>query len=197
VTEVGGGGSDILLTSVDYALAAASQVESLTVQNQAGTEAIDIIGSDIANAVVGNAGANILRGAGGNDLVQGLAGNDLLYGGLGNDRLFGGAGADQHVFNTALNAATNVDRIEDFVAADDTIVLDRDFFAGIAATGALAATAFRAGAAAADANDRIVYNAATGQIFHDADGSGAAAQVLFATVAPATALGAADFFVIA
>jgi len=52
------------------------------------------------------------------------------------------------------------------------------------------------GSAAADADDRIVYNQATGQIFFDADGNGAGAQVLFATVNAGTVLSASDFVVI-
>jgi len=45
-----------------------------------------------------------------------------------------------------------------------------------------------------DGDDRIVYNAATGQIFYDADGISGAAQVLFATVTAGTALTSADFY---
>jgi Ca2+-binding RTX toxin-like protein len=144
-----------------------------------------------------NAGANVLRGLGGDDILQGLGGADLLYGSLGNDRLFGGGGADQYVFDSPLNAATNVDELEDFVVVDDVVVLDRSIFTGIAVNGTLAAGAFRAGAAATDADDRIVYNSATGQIFYDADGSGATAQILFATITPATPLTNADFSAIA
>jgi Ca2+-binding RTX toxin-like protein len=197
VLEVAAGGDDILLTSVDYVLAAAALVESLTTRNQAGFDAIDIIGNDIANVIVGNAGANVLQGLGGDDLLQGLGGADVFFGGLGNDRLFGGAGADQYGFDSPLNAATNVDELEDFVVVDDIVVLDRSIFTGIAANGTLAAGAFRLGAAAGDADDRIVYNSATGQIFYDADGSGATAQILFATIAPATALTNLDFSAIA
>ena len=69
---------------------------------------------------------------------------------------------DKFVFDTALNAATNVDDILDYVVADDTIFLDRAIFTGIAANGTLAATAFRAGTVAVDADDRIMYDAATG-----------------------------------
>jgi len=69
-------------------------------------------------------------------------------------------------------------------------------FAGIGALGALGTGRFRAGAAAGDASDRIIYNAATGQIFFDADGSGATAQVLFATVTAGATITAADFFIV-
>jgi Ca2+-binding RTX toxin-like protein len=59
----------------------------------------------------------------------------------------------------------------------------------------LAASAFVAGTAAGDGSDRIIYDQATGNIFHDADGTGATAAVLFATVTPGTVLTNADFLV--
>ena len=60
------------------------------------------------------------------------------------------------------------------------------------ATGA----AFYSGAAAHDTDDRIIYNAKTGEVFYDADGTGATAAVQFATVTGQPALHAADFWVI-
>ena len=54
------------------------------------------------------------------------------------------------------------------------IHLDNAVFTGLAA-GALAAGAFNTGAAASQADDRIIYNAATGALLFDADGSGAGA----------------------
>lgn len=91
-------------------------------------------------------------------------GNDNLFGGGGNDYLTGGTGLDRFRFDTILNAATNVDDILDFSVADDAIFLDRDIFTGIAADGTLAASAFVNGTAAGDANDRIIYDGATGSI---------------------------------
>ena len=85
----------------------------------------------------------------------------------GNDTLTGGAGNDKFLFNTALNAATNVDTITDMTVVDDIIRLDDAFFAGIGPVGVLNADAFHIGAAAADAEDRIVYNSATGQLFFE------------------------------
>ncbi len=43
----------------------------------------------------------------------------------------------------------------------------------------------------------IIYDAATGRIYYDADGSGAGAQVLFAQVTAGLALTNADFSIIA
>jgi Ca2+-binding RTX toxin-like protein len=57
----------------------------------------------------------------------------------------------------------------------------------------LSAAAFRLGAAAADADDRIIYDSATGRIYYDADGSGGGAKVLFAQVAAGTTLTNTDF----
>ena len=100
---------------------------------------------------------------------------------------------DKFLFNTALNAATNVDTITDMTAGVDIIRLDDAFFAGIGAVGVLNADAFHIGAAAADAEDRIVYNSATGQLFFDSNGNAAGGSTLFANLATGLALSNTDF----
>ena len=55
---------------------------------------------------------------------------------------------------------------------------------------------FHAGAAAADANDFIVYNQATGVLSYDANGNAAGGAVAFAFLANHPVLAANDFLVI-
>ena len=119
VIEAVGGGTDRVVASVNYALQAGQETERLDAGNTAGTTAINLIGNEFANSIVGNAADNVLNGGGGNDFLSGGDGNDRLSGGTGNDRIFGGSGHDRIVFATALDAATNVDRIIDFNSLDD------------------------------------------------------------------------------
>lgn len=79
--------------------------------------------------------------------------------------------------------------------ADDTVQLENAVFTALTATGWLAAAAFHIGAAAADADDRIIYNDATGALSYDSDGTGAADAVQFATLAHNLAMTNADFLV--
>jgi Ca2+-binding RTX toxin-like protein len=131
----------------------------------------------------------------GNDVLRGAGGNDKLVGGIGNDTLTGGAGADEFVLDTALGA-TNVDSITDFVRLEgDKIVLENAIFTKLVA-GGLAATQFRAGPAALDANDYVIYNSTTGALSYDADGSGAGAAIQFATLTTKPVLASTDFLII-
>jgi Ca2+-binding RTX toxin-like protein len=132
-----------------------------------------------------------------NNWILGSDGNDTLNGSTGNDKLTGGDGNDTFVFNTALNAATNVDTITDFNVADDRIQIDNAVFLGLP-TGTLAAAAFRANATgnAADATDRIMYETDTGKLLFDANGNAAGAKIHFATLTAGLALTNTDFIVI-
>ncbi|HVQ09768.1 MAG TPA: calcium-binding protein [Allosphingosinicella sp.] len=177
IVEAQSGGSDIVYALVSYALTAGAEVETLSTSVHGATGAINLTGNEFGQAIYGNFGANSLDGKG------------------GGDTLFGFNGADIFAFTTALGAG-NVDTVADFSAADDTIALDDAVFTALGAPGALNPNAFVTGAAAADADDRIVYNSATGQLFYDADGNGGGAAVLFATLTGAPALGAGDFTVI-
>jgi Ca2+-binding RTX toxin-like protein len=61
-----------------------------------------------------------------------------------------------------------------FEAGIDKIALDDAVFTGLTA-GALPDSAFHIGRFAGDADDRILYEAETGMLFYDPDGTGPAA----------------------
>ena len=174
VIELAGGGNDLVRSSISYTLAA--EVNRLTLT---GSAAINGTGNGLANTIVGNSAAN------------------LINGGTGIDTLTGGGGADSFVFDAAPGTA-NADRITDFVRGQDKIVLDGGVMASLGASGNLAAgdVRFFSGSAAHDANDRIIYNSATGQLFYDADGNGSGAQQLIATLSNRPALSATDIAVV-
>jgi len=125
-------------------------------------------------------------GLGGNDTILAGGGDDLLSGGTGNDRLTGGAGEDRFLFDTLLNAKTNIDTITDFLTGTDRIELDDAIFEKfLGVTGQIAESNFvkgGTGVKALDSNDHLIFNTATGALFYDADGSGSGAAIQFATL---------------
>jgi len=178
VFENAGGGRDVVYAQTSYALEAGQEIEVLSASSTGGTTAIDLTGNAFANELYGNAGVNVLNGGDGADYLQGFG------------------GADSFAFTTALGGG-NIDQIADFVAGTDKIQLSGAAgqpFAALA-TGTLAAGAFVIGNAAAQADDYIIYNSATGALFYDADGNGAGAAVQFATLGTGLSLTAADFVV--
>jgi Ca2+-binding RTX toxin-like protein len=148
----------------------------------------NLTGSAFGDALTGNSVVNVIVGGGGNDNINGRAGNDKLTGGAGNDAF---------IFDTGLGA-TNVDTITDFNFVNDTIRLDNAIFDAIAGLGTLTAAQFVANASgtAADANDRIIYETDTGNIFYDTNGNAAGGSTLFAIVGAGLGITNADFVVV-
>lgn len=72
----------------------------------------------------GGAGKDYLKGRGGKDRLTGGGGTDILVGGKGKDILTGGKGKDEFVYESLQDRG---DRITDFSAKKDTIVLDGVF----------------------------------------------------------------------
>jgi Ca2+-binding RTX toxin-like protein len=177
VSESAGQGLDEVRTSVSFTLTAGADVENLRTIDDDGAVAIDLAGNETGNVVRGNNGANVINGGAGDDELTGLGGQDAF------------------LFDTALDAATNVDVIVDFSVADDTIRLDDAVFS-VFATGGLAAERFVVGAAAQDGNDNIIYDDATGSLLFDVDGNGTAAAIQFAQLSPGLALTNNDFLVV-
>ena len=178
VFEAAGGGSDVVLASLSFALGAGQEIEELRARSKTGTAALELSGNELTNRIVANAGNNVLNGKGGADLLYGLSGQDTF------------------VFDTALGSG-NVDRIADFSVTDDTIALSRSIFGALAA-GPLSEAAFKdvSKGGPVDADDRILYSSKLGTLSYDADGSGAKAAVQFAVIDTKVVLTNADFFVV-
>jgi len=133
----------------------------------------------------------VLAGSG-NDYVFGQQGNDNIYGGAGNDVLNGAGGDDVFWFDTALNAATNNDVIQDFSNGggngNDTIRLDDAIFVGLVNAGGVLSSAQLSTTGVATASTaQVIYNASTGALYFDQDGTGSAyTAVQFAVLGDTT-----------
>lgn len=105
----------------------------------------------------------------------------------------GGWGPDTFVFSSELDGS--VDTIRDFNASLDLIALEDAVFGG--APGSLPAEWFASGSSASDPDDRIIFDRSTGNLYHDADGSGLGGAVHFATLeGPNLNISAADFLIV-
>ena len=175
VLESAGGGNDIIFTSGNYQLAAGVEVETLSTHQHNSTLAMNLTGNELNNLVIGNFGANRLDGGGGSDTLIGFAGDDVFR-------------------FAATPTAGAVVTIQDYNNGADVILLDTKAFTAIAG-GPLASSSIAIGAAAADADDRIIYNSETGALSYDADGNGSGAAIQFAQIG--TGLTASDLRIVA
>ena len=171
-----GRGSDRVVSISSYVLGTDDEIERLTTSAPDSTYAVSFVGNEFANTIEGNAADNPLNGAAGSDTLTGHGGDDTFR------------------FSTTLGA-TNIDTIIDFVRVDDTFELHRTAFTGLT-PGVLAADAFHIGTAAADAEDRIIYNATTGALTFDSNGNAAGGATQFAILTTRPALTNADFVVV-
>lgn len=170
----------------------------IKIDNIAGSEHADsLTGTALINVLTGRGGDDFMFGGGGGDTLDGGAGNDRIIGGVAIDRLTGGADADTFVMNPL---ELNRDLIFDFTAGLDKLEIDAsDFGGGLVAGLALDADQFQVSGngLAQDAQDRFMLATNTGNLYFDADGSGAGARVLiasFRTVLPV--LTEADFIIV-
>lgn len=179
-------GIDEVETSISYTLGTGLENAILN-----STEDVSLTGNDLKNILIGYDGANAIAGGKGADRLDGGAGDDRLDGGDGHDVLTGGDGADRFV----LVSTGAADTIIDFTHGVDTILLAGSAL-GIPA-GPLADGAFRFGAVAQEADDRILYDLNSGSLYVDRDGSGTHFKaVLIATLGTELPLSASDFLVI-
>jgi Ca2+-binding RTX toxin-like protein len=150
-----------------------------------------VIGDGFNDQLSGSAAAETLNGGAGNDTLSGMGGNDTLI---------GGTGQDTFLFAAAPGAG-NADLVSDFVSGTDKLSFDNSVFTALGADGNFVAgdARFAAGAgftSGGDASDRIVYDTSSGNLYYDADGSGAGAALLVATLQGHPAIAATDITVI-
>jgi serralysin len=157
--------------------------------------------------IVGTKADDHLSGGGGDDTLNGGAGDDLISGGTGNDVLTGGSGVD--FFGLGGNLGKSIDRVTDFKSKiGEKIILNAYVFEDLEVSpkqpvdvdardsGPLAASNFWIGKSAQDADDRLIYDKATGALYYDADGNGAGAAIQFAQFKAGTALSADCFLIL-
>jgi Ca2+-binding RTX toxin-like protein len=153
-------------------------------------------GNGIDNTLVGGGDQDTLEGQGGADTLRGNGDADILLGGLGNDVLVGGADGDTFKYNALVEGG---DRIDDFdIGIDELEFRAVSLGAGFAPGQPLAADQLVLGSMADQAFGQFIYDVSSGngELFFDADGTGAGAAVFIARLTGAPALGLGDFDII-
>lgn len=144
--------------------------------------------------ILGNSKADRIKGGGGDDRIDGGRGRDILE---------GGGGDDAFVF-TKKGGSAVADVITDFSnrkGNNDHFEIDNSAWGGLK-DGWLKASQFdlvsgKPGKAQMDADDRILYDKAKGDIWYDRDGSGTKyGAIKLAEVDDGTVLSHKDFFII-
>jgi Ca2+-binding RTX toxin-like protein len=127
--------------------------------------------------------------------MQGSALATDFHSGAGSDVLKGGAGVDRFFFDTDIRKG-EFDTITGFTLKQDKIALDHDIFSALNAGTTLDAKMFAAGKVAQDANTHVLYDAASQNLYYDADGKGGADAILIANIKASGMLSATDFILV-
>lgn len=174
VIEGIGGGTDMVVSSIDYALSA--NIENVTL----GGTAVSALGNTLANRLIGNDAANLLDGGDGGDTLVGNIGDDTLAGGSGADFYIYAAGdGDDEILDTG--AVQDFDELQ-LVGIDPALVS----FYRLAASPADLVLAFAEGgsilvrnqATAAGGIDAVLFDDLSEWSRADLDARFAAAEVL-------------------
>ncbi|MFO1148314.1 MAG: Ig-like domain-containing protein [Alsobacter sp.] len=140
--------------------------------------------SGTSSMIYGSTGANAITGTSGNDVIYGGSGDDNINSGAGSDVMTGGPGNDHFVFRN-FPSGGSLDHVTDFSSGDILDMARSVFGNGLALsgnTGTLAASHFAAGTAATAATAQFIYDAASGTLYFDPDGTGAAAKTAVVTL---------------
>ncbi len=178
-----------------------------------------LAGDDVLN---GGDGRDRLSGGDGDDILIGGWNCDTLTGGDGSDSFVFGAKLKSEVekkgFDFGIDAIipyrdilekfspeafgsagagqnANVDKIMDFEAGIDTIVLAHGVFRKLK-VGELSANTFVVGKQAKDDSDHVIYDADKGLLLYDQDGKGGHDAIVFAKIGKGLDVAAGDFLVV-
>jgi len=121
VTELAGGGTDTVQSSVTYTLG--SDVENLTLT---GAATINATGNSLANVITGSGGNNVILGLDGNDTIDGGAGNNTVTGGLGADSINVNNGNDRLLYNSTLEVGDIVTNFDNAGGSGNQDYIDLD-----------------------------------------------------------------------
>lgn len=169
-------------------------------RTQYGTDGNDeLLGTALDDTIYGGAGEDQLAGGDGNDYLYGGSDTDILFGGAGNDRLNGGDGIDiliggrgnnllaggydmdifflrvdtqnGFLFGNFYFVPDSFDTIVDFAAGKDKIFLGVQGVQSGPVTLPESAFVSGYGATAHDADDRLIYDRSTGNLYWDENGN--------------------------
>ena len=130
-----------------------------------------------------------------NDIIRSFGIDTHIDSKAGEDRLTGGSGGDNFVFDVKPDNMS-VEKIRDFFsAAEDKLLLDHSIFAALSLS-AFSDENFVHGKKALEADDKLIYDQASGILSFDADGSAAGAAIHVAELDNSAALHFKDFLLI-
>jgi Ca2+-binding RTX toxin-like protein len=136
------------------------------------------------------------------DVLTGNGANNVINGGAGKDTLTGGSGADKFIFDTTLNASTNLDTIKDFAKGTDKLVLKDDIFtkltgttAGVTLDSKFFSTSSKPGTGTAGKDDYFYFTNNT--LYYDADGNGTGTGTAVVKLTGVSSITASDIQIIA
>ncbi len=196
----GGAGNDTLIGGTgDDDIRGGSGTDTVSYSSGGGGVRVDLAAG---TATDGSGGSDTLSGI---ETVRGSLSADVLLGNGQDNRIFGDVGADTMTGRGGADTFAYSDRVEfgdvitDFQTGVDRLEFARANIFPVAAdappAGALPAANFAVGAAPADADDRFIFNPATGVLSFDADGTGALLTVAVA-ILPGAAVAATDIFLV-
>jgi len=146
-----------------------------------------LVGSGFNDDLRGDAGVNALLGQGGNDFIVGAGGFDYLNGGAGSDMFF---------FSATTDGGVSGDIIQDFASGVDRFgISGASFGLGSPGGATLESWRFVSGSNANLATTQFGYDSPSGHVWYDVDGTGAAGQIVLATLQPGATLTYSDFIV--